>query len=128
MWDVLTLPEYVRHWQYDSDLTTDWVVGGPIHFRAEWQGQAFEQWGTVLEFAPPTRLRYSLFAPRPGLEDRPENYFSMTYELTEVDRVTTVTFVHEDPREPDDDSEESGDDNPVLSALRDLAETIQNSL
>jgi len=38
--------------------------------------------GTVLEFTPYTSLRYSLFAPRPGMEDKPENYFTMSYSLT----------------------------------------------
>jgi hypothetical protein len=41
-----------------------------------------EQWGTVLEFTPTQKLSYSLFAPRPGLEDKPENYFEMIYSLT----------------------------------------------
>ncbi len=102
-------------------------MGSPIHFRAEWQGQVFEQWGTVLDFVPRERLRYSLFAPRPGLEDRPENYFTMTYELSDVDSATAVTFIHEDPREPGDDTNDSDDDNPVLHALKTVAESIPGS-
>jgi uncharacterized protein YndB with AHSA1/START domain len=124
VWVVVTLPEYVRQWQYNSELTTDWIVGHPIRFSAEWQGQTFEQWGTVLDFDEPTRLRYSLFAPRPGLDDVPENYFTMTYELTDVDGGTQVTFIQEDPRESGDADGEVDDDNPVLRALRDVAEAI----
>jgi uncharacterized protein YndB with AHSA1/START domain len=126
VWDVITRPEFVRQWQYDSDLTTDWTVGSPIRFRAEWQGRVFEQWGTVLEFAPPTRLRYSLFAPRDDLEDRPENYFTMTYELSDVDSGTAVTFIHEDPRDDDNVADDSDEDNPVLMALKILAESLAN--
>ena len=124
VWVVVTLPEYVRQWQYNSELTTDWTVGQPIRFSAEWQGQTFEQWGTVLDFDEPSRLRYSLFAPRPGLADVPENYFTMTYELTDVDDGTLVTFIQEDPREPGDGEVETDDDNPVLRALRDVAESV----
>src|SRR6204780_557752 len=29
VWAVVTLPEYVRQWQYNSELTTDWIVGHP---------------------------------------------------------------------------------------------------
>ncbi len=126
MWAAVTLAEHVRRWQYDSELMTDWVVGGPIRFRAEWQGQVFEQWGTVLEFDAPTRLRYALFAPRPGLEDRPENYFTMTYELLDVDGTTEVTFIQEDPRDLDDTENETDEENPVLVALRDVAESLTN--
>lgn len=124
VWAAVSVPENVRRWQYDSELTTDWVVGRPLRFRAEWQGQRFEQWGTVLEFDAPNRLRYSLFAPRPGLEDRPENYFTMTYELTDVDGATEVTFVQEDPRDLDVAASESDEENPVLLALRDVAESL----
>ena len=126
MWRVLTLPEHVRQWQYQSDLTTDWVVDAPIRFRAEWQGRVFEQWGTVLEFDPPTRLRYSLFAPRPGLEDRLENYFTMTYELRDVDGGSVVHFIHEDPRELDGIENNTDHDDPILTALRGVAEALAN--
>jgi uncharacterized protein YndB with AHSA1/START domain len=126
VWAAVTLPEYVRLWQYNSELRTDWIVGHPIRFNAEWQGQTFEQWGTVLEVDEPTRLRYSLFAPRPGLDDLPENYFTMTYELTDVDDGTRVTFIQEDPRESEVDGDDADEDNPVLVALRDLAEGITN--
>lgn len=124
VWAALTLPEKVRQWQYNSDLATDWIVGESIRFRAEWQGQIFEQWGTVLEFGAPNRLRYSLFAPRPGLEDRPENYFTMTYELIDVAGGTSATFIQEDPREPDVDENETEDENPVLTAFKVVAESF----
>src|SRR6476620_9368974 len=85
VWDTLTRPELVKQWQYGSELTTDWSIGGTIRFRTEWEGKVFEQWGNVQEVIPNKSLRYSLFAPRPGLEDRPENYFTMHYELTDAD-------------------------------------------
>ncbi|MGB8703749.1 MAG: SRPBCC family protein, partial [Gillisia sp.] len=70
VWEALIKPEIVKKWQYGSVLTSDWKVGGKIHFSTEWEGKIFEQWGTVLEFTPCSRLRYSLFAPRPDLEDK----------------------------------------------------------
>jgi uncharacterized protein YndB with AHSA1/START domain len=126
VWAAVTRPEHVREWQYGSELTTDWTVGHPIRFSAQWHGETFEQWGTVEEFCAPSRLRYSLFAPRPGLEDRPENYFTMTYELTDSGEGTRVRFIHEDPREADDGHDESDEENPVLTSLRAVAESLAN--
>jgi uncharacterized protein YndB with AHSA1/START domain len=123
VWTAVTDPDYVRQWQYNSELTTDWVVGHAIRFSAEWQGQTLEQWGTVLVFDVPIRLRYSLFAPRPGLEDRPENYFTMTYELIDVGDGTRVTFIQEDHR-LDDIEDDADEESPVLLALRGVAEGI----
>ncbi|MDS0759813.1 SRPBCC domain-containing protein [Xanthomonas citri] len=56
VWKALTVPELVKQWQYGSDLLTTWEVGTPIIFRNEWNGQVFEQKGTVLEFLPESRL------------------------------------------------------------------------
>ena len=45
VWDVLTKPEFVKRWQYGSELFTNWEPGSDIRFRTEWQGKVFEQWG-----------------------------------------------------------------------------------
>ena len=84
----------------------------------------FEQWGTVLEFCPCERLRYSLFAPRPGVEDKPENYFEMQYVLTERPGVTVLEIIQVDAR-PGAVQEAPQDEtsNPVLAAVKALAES-----
>jgi uncharacterized protein YndB with AHSA1/START domain len=69
VWDALTKPELVKQWQYGSKLITDWKPGSSIRFVTEWDGKVFEQWGTVVEVIPMKSIQYSLFAPRPGLED-----------------------------------------------------------
>ena len=90
VWLALTVPDLVKQWQYGSDLLTTWELGTPIIFRNEWNGGVFEQKGKVLEFIPESRLKYSLFFPHPDLQDIPEHYFFMTYELTENEEVTSL--------------------------------------
>jgi len=124
VWLALTVPGLVKQWQYGSDLLTTWVPGTPIVFRNEWNGQVFEQKGTVVEFTPASRLKYSLFFPSPGLPDIPENYFFMTYELTESSGVTSLLFRQEDPRPVPPDAPAGGEEGPdVLSDLKTLVET-----
>jgi uncharacterized protein YndB with AHSA1/START domain len=123
VWSALTSPGLVKQWQYGSDLLTTWEVGTSIIFRNEWNGQVFEQKGTVLEFSPESRLRYSLFFPHPGLQDIPEHYFFMTYELTESGGTTSLLVRQEDPRPSTPDESSGGDDGPdVLSYLKELVE------
>jgi uncharacterized protein YndB with AHSA1/START domain len=99
VWDALTKPELVKKWQYGSDLITDWKINNPIRFRTEWEGKIFEQWGTVLEIIPNKLIRYNLFAPRPDLEDKPENYFEMSYMINSVaDGKTNLEIIQEDTR------------------------------
>lgn len=123
VWSALTDPLLVSKWQYGSVLSTEWNVESPICFKTEWQGQVFEQWGTVLEFCPFQTLRYSLFAPRPGLADKPENYFEMEYVLTERPAGTLLEIVQIDNRDgavqeaPQDEKS-----NPVLTTLKSVVE------
>src|ERR1044071_200136 len=123
VWDALTKPELVKLWQFGSDLVTDWKVGSPIRFITEWQGTVFEQWGHVLEVRPGSLLRYNLFAPRPGLEDKPENYFVMSYVLTGGDGQTQLEITQEDNRPGAAQEEPQGEENPVLQSLKKVAES-----
>lgn len=122
VWDALTKPEFVKLWQFGSNLITDWRVGNKIEFVAEWEGKIFRQWGTVLAFKPTDTLTYNLFAPRPGLEDKPENYFVMKYVLTYTNGRTKLEIIQEDNRPNAVQEEPQGDENPMLQALRNVAE------
>ncbi len=123
VWLALTVPNLVKQWQYGSDLLTTWEVGTPIIFRNEWNGQVFEQKGKVLEFLPESRLKYSLFFPRPDLKDPAEHSIFMTYELTESEGVTSLLVRQEDPRPAAPGEPTGGEEGPdVLSILKELVE------
>ncbi|TGD56716.1 SRPBCC family protein [Flavobacterium humi] len=123
VWEALTKPEWVRQWQYGSDLITDWKAGSEIRFRNQWEDKIFEQWGRIIEVQPYSLLRYSLFFPRPGLEDKPENYFTMSYVLTEENKGTLLEIIKEDHRPEAVQEEPQGEENPVLKGLKDLIES-----
>jgi len=117
------MPELVKKWQYGSDLITDWKLGSEIRFRTEWEGKVFEQWGKVLELLPYHTIKYSLFAPRPGLEDKAENYFVMIYLLNEKESHTILEIIQEDQRPGAKQEEPQGEENPILNALKSLIES-----
>ncbi len=123
VWDIITKPEFVKLWQYGSDLLTTWESGSEIRFRTEWEDKVFEQWGKVLEFRPNEIVKYSLFAPRPDLEDKAENYFIMSYVLTDDNGQTKLEIIQEDNRPNAIQEEPQGEENQVLRSLKQLAET-----
>ncbi|MFB6456422.1 SRPBCC family protein [Chitinophaga sp. Hz27] len=123
VWDVLTQPALVKQWQYNSDLDTDWAVGSKIVFSSKWGDQEYKQWGTVLAYHPPHQLSYSLFAPRPDLQDIPANYFVMKYILEEVDGQTKLEIRMEDSRPVAVQEPEQGEESPILQQLKQLAES-----
>jgi len=122
VWDALIMPDLVKQWQYGCDLVTNWAIGTDIKFRAEWERKVFEQWGKVLAFQPHTLIKYSLFAPRPGLEDKPENYFIMSYVLRDEKTHTQLEIIQEDNRPGAIQEKPQGEENPVLQALKKIAE------
>lgn len=123
VWDTITKPELVKIWQYGSDLLTTWEVGSDITFSTEWGGKVFEQWGKILEIKPNELIKYSLFAPRPDLEDKPENYFIMNYILTTENSQTILKIIQEDNRLNAIQEEPQNEENPILKSLKQLAET-----
>ncbi|MEO7445160.1 MAG: SRPBCC domain-containing protein [Ferruginibacter sp.] len=124
VWDTLTNPVLVKEWQYGSDLVTTWETGSDIRFSTEWEGNIFEQWGKILEVRTGELLKYSLFAPRPGLEDEPENYFIMSYVLTPENGQTKLEIIQEDNRPGAIQEAPQGEENPILQSLREVAERM----
>ena len=122
VWNALTKPDLVKQWQYGSELITDWKTGNEIRFRNEWEGQVFEQWGSILEIVPNQKIKYSLFFPRPELEDKPENYFIMSYILSEENYKVKLQIIQEDNRPGAIQEEPQGDENPILQSLKTLVE------
>ncbi|MBK7307711.1 MAG: SRPBCC domain-containing protein [Chitinophagaceae bacterium] len=124
VWETITKPELVKLWQYGSDLTTDGKVGDDIRFTTAWEDKIFEQWGKLLEIKPNELLRYSLFAPRPDLEDKAENYFEMNYVLTAENDGTKLVILQIDNRPGAKQEEPQGEENPVLQLLKQTAESL----
>lgn len=123
VWSALTVPDLVKQWQYGAELVTTWAPGTPIIYRNEWNGQIYEQKGTVIEFTPESRLKYSLFVPGPDRQDIPEHYFSMTYELVESGGATSLLIRQEDPRPSEPDASAGEEEGPdVLAQLKELVE------
>ncbi len=123
VWDTLTKPELVKLWQFGSELHTNWQTGSDIRFITRWEDKVFEQWGKVLTVTPCELIKYSLFAARPGLEDRPENYFIMNYVLTPGAGHTTLEIIQDDNRPGAVQEAPQGEENPVLQELKRIAES-----
>ena len=92
VWDGLTKPELVKQYLHGTNVSSDWKQGSPITWRGEWQGKAYEDKGEVLEVDPGRRLTTTHWSPLGGSEDKPENYHTVTYELSEQDGKTKVVL------------------------------------
>ena len=95
VWGALTNPEMIKKYMFGTDVTTTWKKGAEILWKGKWQGKSYEDKGTILAFEPNRKLQYTHFSPLSGLEDKPENYHTVTIELAEKDKVTYVTLAQD---------------------------------
>ena len=123
VWDALTEPDKVKQYMHGTQMSTDWKVGSQISWKGEWKGKAYEDKGQVLEVEPQKRLSYTHWSPLGGSEDRPENYHTLTYELTGEAGKTTLTL-KQDNNATEEEARKMAEDNwgPVLMGLKETAE------
>ena len=119
VWDALTNPEKVKQYMHGTQMSTDWKKGSPIVWRGEWKGRPYEDKGTVLAVEPKKLLRCTHWSPMGGSEDKPENYHTVTYELSGDGGQTTLTLT-QDNNATAEEAEKMANDNwgPVLNALK----------
>ena len=91
VWDALINPDLIKEYLYGTETVTNWKVGSELVFQGEWEGHKYKDRGVIKEFVPLKKISYSYWSGFTGLEDKPENYSTVTYLLEQKDP-NTVTF------------------------------------
>lgn len=122
VWKALTDPVEVKKYFFGTDLVTDWEVGQPIYFRGEWDGKAYEDKGTVLDYRPLEKLEYDYFSSLSGKEDKPENYQTISYTVEPKggDTLLTITQANAGSVEQQEHSEQNW--KMVMGEMKKLVE------
>ena len=82
VWDALVTPDVIKQYMFGTNVLSDWQEGSPIVWKGEWQGRSYEDKGVILRYRPGRIIRYTHFSPLSGLQDKPENYHSVTISLS----------------------------------------------
>jgi len=90
VWDALTNPEIVKQYFFGSALKTDWKVGNPIIWEGEYEGKNYQDKGIIQEFIPNEKLSFSYLSSWSQMEDIPENYLLITYNVKPVNEGTEI--------------------------------------
>lgn len=122
IWQALTDPDQIKQYSLGAEVATDWQPGSPIRWRGELRGYPYEDKGQVLTVEPPHRLQITRFSPRTGQPDVPENYHTITYELTDCSGRTRVS-VRQDNNSSTDDADHASDTwQAILHGIRAMIE------
>lgn len=85
IWDVLTNPEKIKTYLFGTEVLTEWGIGKPITFQGEYNGQAYQDKGNVIDIKKYELLVYNYWSGFSGLEDNPENYSIVTYKIENLE-------------------------------------------
>ncbi len=123
VWDALTKPELIKHYMFDTDVISDWQVGSPITYRGEWEGKPFEDKGKVLEVEREKSLITTHWSPLSGMPDRPENYHTVAYQLSEKNGKTKLTVTQDKNASEEEKAHSEKNWSMMLGGLKTLLET-----
>jgi uncharacterized protein YndB with AHSA1/START domain len=92
VWDTLTNPEKIKKYLFGTQAISDWKKGSTLKFTGEWEGKTYEDKGTILDTEPGKLFRYTYWSSMGKLEDTPENYATVTYELVPAGAETILNI------------------------------------
>lgn len=120
VWKFLTDPTLVKMYFYDTNLEADWVVGGKILFKGEYEGKPYEDVGIITEITPQKSLSYNYRSSWSELPDEPENYVPINYliEIVGPNQTKLTVTQYALTQQEADQSSKSWETN--LTKMRDL--------
>lgn len=123
VWEGLTKAEMVKQYLFGTNMVTTWEVGSPVLFRGEWEGKAYEDKGTVLEYKPQETFSYSYWSGFSGSEDKPENYQNIRFDLETVDSDNVKVTITQSNVKTQESADHSSDNwQKVLENMKKLLE------
>jgi len=122
VWDALTKPELIKQYFFGTYASSDWKEGSPITFQGEWEGKQYKDKGTILRVKPGKLLQYNFWSSMSGIEDKPENYVVITYELANDNGGTSLTITQQNI--PTEEMKEHSEQNwrKVMEGLKEMVE------
>ncbi len=85
-WAALTDPQLVQQYMFGSQVHSSWKAGESIEYSMDIEGKEVVVVNGIIEEIEEDRLLvHSLFPTGSEMDDIPENYLHIKYEITETD-------------------------------------------
>jgi len=123
VWEALTKPEMIKQYLFGTEVTTDWQEGSPITYRGVWQGKPYEDKGKIVQVEPGKRLVSTFWSSLAGKADVPENYNTVSYELSAEEDGTRLTITQDNNDTPEEASHSEQNWKTVLEGMKKLLES-----
>ena len=124
VWDALVNPEIIQQYMFGARVASDWKIGSPITWSGMWQGRPYEDKGIILQLEPGRKIQYTHFSPLSGLPDVPENYHTVTVELSGTGEQTYVSLAQDHNATEQEQQESEKNWGMMLAALKSTVEHL----
>jgi uncharacterized protein YndB with AHSA1/START domain len=125
VWEALTDPAIVKQWLFGTNMVvSEWVVGGKIAYKGEWEGKPYEDKGVIQEIELGKKLVTTYWSNFSGVPDSPENYQVVSYELFPEGDGTKLVITQQGAKTEEAAKHSEGNWNGVLSSMKQLLEKI----
>src|SRR5882757_1063615 len=121
VWDALVDPKKIKKYMFGATVTSGWLEGSGITWKGEIHGKQYEDKGTIVQMKPAQLLQYTHYSPLSKLPDIPENYHSVTIELTPKENITTVTLSQDNNKTEKEKEESQKNWQTMLEGLKKVA-------
>ena len=92
VWQALVAPDAIKQYMFGADVESDWSEGSSITWKGEMKGKKYQDKGVILKINPEQILQYNHFSPLSGKPDKPENYHTVTINLSGSGNKTEVSL------------------------------------
>ncbi|MCB0686620.1 MAG: SRPBCC domain-containing protein [Saprospiraceae bacterium] len=127
VWELLTDPEMTKLYMYGCEVICTWQPGAEMLWKGSTDDRVYVK-GNLVSLEPGKHLSYTVIDPNGDFADIPENYLTVTYDLSgdqndTILRVTQGDYSKvEKGAERYKDSAEAGGWQSVLEKIKEIAE------
>ncbi len=131
VWNALVSPEQTKKYMFGCEAISEWKKGSSLLWKGQHEGKemVFVK-GSVADIQPERFLAYTVIDPNSTIEDIPENYLTVTYELKSQNGKTDLMVTQGDystVAEGESRFKESSNNgegwNPILVEIKKLVES-----
>ena len=123
VWDALTNPEIIKKYFFGTNAVSTWKVGSTIEFKGEWEGKEYLDKGVILKSEKGKIFQYTYLSSFSGLEDKPGNYHTVTYELTSENSKTKLSVTQDNINTEESKNHSEQNWALVLNTLKGILES-----
>ena len=92
VFEALTDSEQIIQYYPLEEVVSDWRVGSEIVAKGSIEGQSFTDYGKIDSLVPNKEFQYTYWSTNHGTERTPENYLTICYTFSEIDKGTALNL------------------------------------